>query len=212
MVRQRFLIPFIEVRVLAGHPFSRYLVASAPSRRSTKTRQLLYLAAMGMTNLRHSLEKKFAALTGQLEEAHANIARIRREQAKLPELEARVSTLVALIESATMLLKDAHSDWEPEQTPSVRPWTHTLPIPFGSCGRRGMEVLRHASQPMTVRQIAIEVLRQAGNEDVDPDTLKRTLNAIEASLRKHRNTSVTSSGKYPAQWRSIANPGVEFDI
>jgi len=49
---------------------------------------------MGITNLRHSLEKKFAALTGELQEVYANIARLQREQAKLPELEVRIPKIV----------------------------------------------------------------------------------------------------------------------
>ncbi|MDP1028627.1 hypothetical protein Q5H91_15495 [Sphingomonas sp. KR1UV-12] len=46
---------------------------------------------MGHTNLRHSLEKRYSALTGQLREAHDNIARVKREVEKLPELEASIS-------------------------------------------------------------------------------------------------------------------------
>ena len=190
----------------------RYSVANAPSAGSTAASRCRYVPGMGKTNLQHSLEKKFAALSGQLEEAHANIARIRREQAKLPELEARIPKLEALIASAAMLLKDTNDEWAPEQTPAIKPWTHTLPVPFGSCGRRGMEVLRQANRPMTGRQIATEVLHQSGNENVDDKTLLRTTNAIDACLRSHRGKTVISSGKYPAQWRSIANPEVEFDI
>jgi hypothetical protein len=85
-----------------------------------------------------------------------------------------------------MLLKDTSKDWEPEQTPPVRPFTHTLPVPFGSCGRRAMNVLRQATRPLTVRQIAIEVLRQIGSDEPDRKVLQRTQNAIDAFLRKHR--------------------------
>lgn len=166
---------------------------------------------MGITNLRHSLEKKFSALTGELREVHANIARIASEQANLPELEARIPKLEALIESASMLLKDLNDEWEPEQTPAVKPWTHNLPVPFGSCGRLGMEVLRQANVPMTARQIALEVLRQVGEGAIDSKTIQRTLNAIEASLRKHRGVSVESSGKYPAQWRALRKSEIEFE-
>lgn len=167
---------------------------------------------MGMTNLRHSLEKKYASLCGQLTEVEANISRIHREQACLPELEERITELKALISSAEMLLKEAKSDWEPEQTLAIRPWTHSLPVPFGSCGRRGMEVLRKATAPMTTRQIAQDVLREMGCEEVSPDIMKRTIGAIEASLRKHRGKTVESSGKYPAQWRSIVKADIQFDI
>jgi hypothetical protein len=167
---------------------------------------------MGMTNFQHALKKKFSALTGQLVDLRANIDRIRREQAKLPELEARIPELEALIDSAAMLLRDVDGKWEPEQTPPIKPWTHGLPVPFGSCGRRGMEVLRNADQPMTVREIATEVLRQVGNDTPDTKILRRTQGAIEASLRKHRDRSVTSSGKYPAQWKSIVKREMPFDL
>lgn len=37
------------------------------------------LSGVGVTNLRHSFEKRYSALTGQLPEAHDSIARIERE-------------------------------------------------------------------------------------------------------------------------------------
>lgn len=166
---------------------------------------------MGHSNLRASLEKRYSTLTGQLREVHETIAQIKREADRLPAIEARIPRLEALIESAAMLLEDADPDWRREQTPAIKPWTHSLPVPFGSCGRRGMEVLRRAERPMTTRQITLEVLRLAGQEGVDSKTVQRTLNAIEASLRKHRGNSVESSGKYPAQWRSIVKTDMEFD-
>jgi hypothetical protein len=167
---------------------------------------------MGITNLRLSLEKRYSAFTGQLQEVHRTIARIRQPVEKLPELEERIPKLEALIESAAMLLEDVDPTWQRDQTPPIKPFTHIIPVPFGTCGRRGMEVLRLADRPMTTRQIAMEVLRQSGNEDADTKVIQRTTNTIEASLRKHRGRSVESSGKYPAQWRSIANPEIGFDI
>ncbi len=165
---------------------------------------------MGTSNLRHSLEKRYSALTGQLQDTRENIARIRREIEKLPELEARLPKLEALIESAALLLSDIDPHWRREETPAIKPWTHQLVVPFGTCGRRGMEVLRKAAKPMTSRQVAVQVLREVGNDHPDPRMVQRTLNAIEASFRKHKGRTVVSSGKYPAQWRSIANPQIEF--
>ena len=165
-----------------------------------------------MTNFKQSIERRYSALTGELQATHANIERINREVARLHELESRIPQLEALIASAEMLLRDAHPEWTPEETPPVQPWTHQLPVPFGSCGRRGMEVLLKTNRPMTVREIALEVLRGAGHENPDRKLIQRTCNAIEASLRKHKGRTVESSGKYPAQWRSIANPGIKFDI
>lgn len=166
---------------------------------------------MGSTNYQHALGKKYAALTGELVDVQARIARIKREQAKLDDLEARIPKLEALIQCAAALMQDANPGWVPEHTPAVRPFTHTIPIPFGSCGRRGMDVLRQADTPMTTRQIALEVLRQAGIGQPEPKVLLRTQNAIDASLRKHRGRAVESSDAYPAQWRSLARKGVVFD-
>lgn len=167
---------------------------------------------MGISNFKQSLEKRYAALTGELQATQANIDRVKREVDRLDELEARISELEALIAGAEMLLRDAHPDWKPEDTQPVQPWTHLLPVPFGSCGRRGMEVLRKADRPMTVREVALEVLREVGCESPDRATIQRAFNAIEASFRKHKGRSLESSGKYPAQWRTVAKTDHNFDI
>jgi hypothetical protein len=166
---------------------------------------------MGHTNFRQSLNKRYSALTGQLEDVHASIARIHREVEKLPELEARIPQLERLIESARLLLEDADPDWQEEQAPPVKPWTHHIPVPFGQCGRRGMQVLRKSEVPMTVREVAKTVLREVGCEAPDAETLRRVQNAVEASFRKFRGRTVESSGKYPAQWRAINKPEITFD-
>lgn len=166
---------------------------------------------MGQTNLRHSLNKRYSALSGELEDVRASIGRIKREIAKLPELEARIPQLERLIESARLLLEDADPNWEVEQAPPLKPWTHHIPVPFGQCGRRGMVYLRKSEVPMTVREVAKAVLRDVGCEDPDRETLRRVQNAIEASFRKFRGRAVESSGKYPAQWRALNKPEITFD-
>lgn len=75
------------------------------------------LAGMGMTNFRLSLEKRYSALTGELEDVRASIERIKREVEKLPQLEERIPELQKLIESASLLLQDADPDWQPEKLP-----------------------------------------------------------------------------------------------
>lgn len=168
------------------------------------------LSGMGISNFKKSLEQRYSALTGELQVVHASIARIRREAEKLPELEARIPQLENLISGAELLLRDAHPDWNPEQAPPIQPWTHTLPVPFGSCGRRGMNILRNTSEPMTAREIAMQVLREVGCENPDQKLAQRTVNAVEASLRHHRGKTVESSGRYPMQWRAINKPEIEF--
>lgn len=167
---------------------------------------------MGITNFRHSLTKRYAGLTGELVDVRLSIDRINREVAKLDELGERVVELERLIESARMLLQDADPDWRPEDTAAIKPWTHTIPVPFGSCGRRGMEVLRQAGCAMTVRQIAKQVLAEVGCTEPEIDIVRRTQNSIESSFRKFKGRTVVSSGKYPAQWRAINKPEIGFDV
>lgn len=88
---------------------------------------------MGHSNLHAFLKKRYFALTSQLHEAHENVARVKRETEKLPGIEASIPKLEALVASAATLLEDADPTWERRQTPAIKPWTHTLPVPFGSC-------------------------------------------------------------------------------
>jgi hypothetical protein len=170
-----------------------------------------YVSHMGMTNYQHALRKKYSALTGERDLLLDRIERIRRDQAELPALEARAAKLDVLAQSAAMLLQEENGEWGPDQSPPVRPWTHTLPIAFGTCGRRAMEILRHADRAMTVREITLEVLRQVGCTDPDRATLQKAQNAVDSSLRNHRGRGVESSDKYPAQWRVTGRTEIAFD-
>lgn len=167
---------------------------------------------MGLTNYQHALRKKYSRLTGEFAELRDRIERIERESASLPELKARAAKLEALAESAAMLLTEDCADWQRGDSQPVRPWTHTLPIKFGSCGRRAMDVLREADTAMTVREITLEVLRRAGIEDPNRATLQRTQNAVDSSLRSHRGRGVESSRSYPAQWRCEGRTEIAFDL
>jgi hypothetical protein len=157
------------------------------------------------------LEKRYSALTGQLQDVRATIARIKREAERLPELEGKIPALEALIEGAKILLEDVDPTWTPDQSPAIKPWMHHLPVPFGTCGRRGMAVLRDSHRPMTSREAAIEVLRRLNITKPDREVLRRTQGAIEASFRKFRDRTVEASGKYPMQWRTIHQRDHDFD-
>lgn len=113
---------------------------------------------MGITNLRHSLEKRYSGLTGELQDVYDKIERIKREADQLSALQERVPELERQIANARNVLQDVHPDWDPAATPAIKPWTHHIPVPFGQCGRRGLKTLREANRPMTVRQVANAVL------------------------------------------------------
>lgn len=166
---------------------------------------------MGRSNLRASLRKRYAHLTGKRDDLVIKIERTKRDQEQLPKMEAELPKLDGLVAAAQALLRDNDPDWDPSHTPAIRPWTHHIPVPFGQCGRRAMKVLREATRPMTVRQVAREVLGECGVEEPERDVLRRVQNAIEASFRHHRGRTTESSGRYPAQWRAINRPELLYD-
>lgn len=166
---------------------------------------------MGQTNLRASLKKRFSQLKGQRAELVSRIEAVRRDAARLDEMEAELPKFDRLLEATELLLRDNDPDFDPEETPALKPWTHHIPVPFGQCGRRGLKVLREANRPMSVRQVAQQVLAECDTSDPDKETLRRVQNAIEASFRKFQGRTVESSGKYPAQWRAINRPEIDFD-
>lgn len=166
---------------------------------------------MGRSNLRASLRKRYSHLVGKRDDLVIKIERTKRDIGKLANMEAELPELTKLIAAAEALLKDNDPDWDPSQTRSIKPWTHHIPVPFGQCGRRGLKVLRDAKRAMTVRQVAQEVLSDCGVEEPEPDVLRRVQNSIESSFRHYRGQTVESSGRYPAQWRAINKPQIDFD-
>jgi hypothetical protein len=166
---------------------------------------------MGASNYQLALSRRYSKLTGELREVRANIARIKTEQKKLPGLEASIPRLEKLIKSLANLLEAEDPQWTAHASPPMKPFTHVIPIPFGTCSRRGLAVLKQSDRPLTAREIAIEVLRQCGNEQPPADVVLRTTNTITASLRKFRGRVVESSGTYPAQWRVMHKAHIQFD-
>ncbi|KLE31090.1 hypothetical protein [Aurantiacibacter gangjinensis] len=166
---------------------------------------------MGQTNLRASLRKRHSQLKGQRDDLALRIEAVKRDMAKLDELEAELPKLDELIRASELLLKDNDPDFDPDENPPLKPWTHHIPVPFGQCGRRGLKVLKEANAAMSVRQVAQQVLREVGVDEPELETLRRVQNAIESSFRKFDGRTVESSGAYPKQWRSIVKRELKFD-
>jgi hypothetical protein len=167
---------------------------------------------MGATNYQMALTKRYSKLTGLVEDARKTIARIKADQKKLPQLETQITELQPQIQALAVLLKADDPAWRPERAPPIMPFKYGItPIPFGSVSRRGIKALFEANRPMTARELAVEVLRQAGTDDPPPEMVLRTTNTINSSLRKFEGRTVVSSGKYPAQWRPSHKPGIRFD-
>lgn len=137
---------------------------------------------------------------GELIAKREEVDRVERLVDSLPALRDRVWELQTLIEATETLIKSIKPDWQRDTIDPVRPFVHQIPIKLGEAGRKGMEVLRTATKPMTTREIAEEVLRRERLTDVNLATRERIRNAIDASLRKRRGSVVDSDGSWPQRW------------
>lgn len=156
---------------------------------------------MGTTNIKLGLERKYVRVKGERMSKEADLIHIRNLIASLPELEALVARLQELEDSIAVVLGHIAPDWEGDKLAAVRAHTYHLPIKIGECSRKGMEILREATEPMTIREIAVEVLRRCDVIDPDRDTLERTCNALHGALRHRRGKVVESDKQYPQRWR-----------
>jgi hypothetical protein len=71
------------------------------------------------------------------------------------------------------------------------------------------DVLRDSAEPLTTRQIAETILRQAGDPEPPIRVIREMVPSIHLSLRRHQGTSVEAVGEgVPVRWRlrDIGNP------
>lgn len=155
---------------------------------------------MGHTNLLLGLERKIGAFMGEHAAKLEEIERIEKLAETLPTLRDRLWELQTLMEATEALLKSIRPGWQRDTIDPVRPFIHQIPIKLGEASRKGLEVLRTATGPMTTREIADEVLRREGISDVNTSTRERVRNTIDASLRKRRGTVVDSDNQWPQRW------------
>ena len=163
---------------------------------------------MGKTNLHYGLESKLAFLLGERTLTENEIARIESLAATLPELRRKAKRLHDAISHASGLLAHIEPGWSPEDAPApVIPNVHKAPTKMGRCSRAALEVLREAVAPLTVREIAVEVLVREGVEDPTPRDVTLTRNSVQTSLRAHRGSAVFRDGQFAQRWVSANNVG-----
>ena len=155
---------------------------------------------MGKTNLLYGLENKIGKLMGELAAKKDEIERIEQLAEQLPAMRERLWELETLIEATETLIKSDHPNWTRDTIDPVRPFVHQIPVRLGNASRVAMDVLRTASDKMTVREIAREVLRREGHEDPTTVTIDKVSNTIGQALKKRRGKVVESDGQWPARW------------
>ena len=158
---------------------------------------------MGQTNLRYGLERKFSSLAGELEVLQLEISKIEKLNAALPEMKARSQELENLLNCTDTLLKSINPAWEREKAKPLKPNVHKSPVRLGQTTKLALDVLREANQPMTSREIALEVLKIEGIHDVDASTRQRVTNSVDATLRAKLGVYVESDGAWLQRWNVL---------
>lgn len=141
-----------------------------------------------------------AAFMGELAAKTEEVERIEKLVESLPAKRDRLWELKTLMEATEALLQSIKPGWQCDTIDPVRPHVHQIPIKVGEASRKGLEVLRTATEPMTTREIGDEVLRREGIEDASTATRERVRNTIDAALRKRRGTVVDSDNCWPQRW------------
>lgn len=130
----------------------------------------------------YSVVSRFRSLTEHLDERFREESdRLESLQEQLGVQEQRVRHLKELKETLSLAeepLSSLEALPDSDNSSSVR--RHRTPIPTGQGTRLGYDVLRRASQPLSLHEIAVEVL---SGEGIDQPT-DAEIKALEANLRR----------------------------
>ncbi len=116
-------------------------------------------------------------------------------------LRDRLWEIEALISACETVIKSDHPDWTRDHLSASKPFVHKIPVKLGSATKQAMDVLRLADEPMTVKEIAIEVLRREGQQNPTTETITKVANTGGNGLRKTPlGEYIDNDGGWPARW------------
>ena len=139
---------------------------------------------MGQTNLKAALERKYALLKGELGDKQKRVEQIETLfRDELPILSDRTRRVGRLLECAEELLREIDPAWTPDRVRPSRPNVHKAPVAIGRISKTALDVLREAGKPLTISEIADELLARENVGEVDQQTHRRIRNSVDATLR-----------------------------
>lgn len=155
---------------------------------------------MGKTNRTAALESKIAHLLGEREDVCKAIEFAEKLIAELPGRKERLCEIDDLINACETVIRSDRPDWTREHILVKKRFKHTIPVRLGASVKLALDVLREAGEPMTVREIAKEVLRREGQLSPSADTVKKVADNIGNQFRKHDRPYLANDGQWPARW------------
>ena len=114
-----------------------------------------------------------------------------KNSSRVREALSHVEAVIAMLEPGSSMAALANS----------RRRNKVLTFKRGEPVRLTFQILREASEPVTVREIAERMFRLGGRDDPDERSLYHLKHAIRNVLRAHKGKTVTvSEGVWPERW------------
>lgn len=166
---------------------------------------------MGISNRTAALERKMSMLLGEKQKNLKEIERAERLYSQIHALRQRVGRIDELVFYCEEIIKDDQPDWTPERVKARKAHTHKIPLELGSATKKALAVLRDATCPLTIRDIAAEVLRRENISPVGRELLDRVSDTIGNQFRKRPRTYLANDNGWPARWWVVRNGVVGKD-
>jgi len=159
---------------------------------------------MGRSNRTAALESKISLLLGEHDTKRIEIEKAERFALALPAMRERLWEIETLLEACEAIIKSDQPNWTRDHLKPLKPFVHKIPVRLGSAIKVALDLLRVADEPMTGRELAIEVLRREGHDNPDTDTITKVANTIGAGLRSARERgTVDRDTSWPARWWAV---------
>lgn len=155
---------------------------------------------MGKSNRTAALENKISFLLAERAYLRTEIERAEALIGDLPNKEERHREVEELIKACELVIRSDHPDWTPEHLTARRVFRYQSPVRLGQATKIALDVLRIADKPLTVREIAEEVLRREGDDSPVTDTITRLANNIGNQFRKRNRPYLADDGGWPIRW------------
>ena len=155
---------------------------------------------MGASNRTAALERKIAHLLGQRADVVRAIAFAEKLIAELPGRHSRLTEIDELVSACERVIRSDQPAWTRNHILAKKPFVHTIPVRLGASVKLGLDVLRDAHRPMTVREIAKEVLLREGVLAPSVETVKKVADNIGNQFRKGCRPYLANDGEWPARW------------
>lgn len=156
---------------------------------------------MGITNLKFTLTKRYATLSGVVLRLERQIEQAERAYRTIPEMRAEIARKRDELVHIAAVLQGVDPGWDPATVQPKRSHQHRLPLPKGECTRMAFEVLSRGGW-MTIQEIVLTLFQQNAVEH-DPEIYQLAASNIGQGFRRRLKLgdAIERDNSHPQRWR-----------